>query len=251
MVRHVHVRVLSVAALVVCAIGVEGQMAHRLKGSIRTDAGAPIVGATIRADALSGFRGEPFAGQKEHSITSVEKGEWNMPGIEAGLWLFSTTAPDMLPSVMVLPVKFSQRQQVSAIGNSLTWQLPLSASPLSEHPMLKVAADLLAAGKKEEASQALTVALGPDVPVGTRVAAGEMALLAQQASLAKTIFGMVLQAEPKHARALVGSASASLLGRDWEAAGKALWAARDLAPKDQRQALASAIGDLQGISRIQ
>ena len=114
----------------------------------------PIVGAAIRADALSGFRGEPFAGQKEHSITSVEKGEWNMPGIEAGLWLFSTTAPDMLPSVIVLPVKFSQRQQVSAIGNSLTWQLPLSASPLSEHPMLKVAAELLAAGKKEEATQA-------------------------------------------------------------------------------------------------
>ena len=231
--------------------GVDAQMSHRLKGSIRSEAGTPLVGATIRADVLSGFRGEPFAGQKEHSITSVEKGEWNIPGIEAGLWLFSSSAPDMLPAVLILPVKFSQRQQVSAIGNSLTWQLPLWASPVSEHPMLKVAADLLAAGKKDEAAQALTVALGPDVPVGTRVAAGEMALLVQQASLAKTIFSVVLQADPKHPRALVGSASAALLARDWEAAGKMLWSARDLAPKEQRQALASAISDLQGISRVQ
>ena len=252
MIRHAPRRVLFIAVIaVVPAIGVQAQMSHRLKGSIRTDAGAPIVGATIRADVLSGFRGEPFVGQKEHSITSIDKGEWNMLGIEAGLWLFSTGAPDMLPAVIVLPVKFSARQQISAVGNSLTWPLPLWATPVADHPMLKLSAELLAAGKKDEAMQALTVALGPDVPAGTRVAAGEMALLLQQSSLAKAIFGLVLQADPKHPRALLGSASASLLGRDWEAAGKVLWSARDLAPKEQRPALASAIGDLQGISRVQ
>lgn len=239
-----------VAALTVNPV-LHAQMAHRLKGSIRTDAGAPLNNATIRADVLSGFRGGPFAGQKEHSATSTDKGEWNMTGIEAGLWLCSASARDTLPAVIVLPVKFSQRQQVSAIGNSLTWQPPLGASPVSAHPTLKFAADLLAAGKKDEAAQALTVALDPDVPAATRVAAGEMALVTQQASLAKAIFGMVLQADPKHPRALVGSASAALLDGDWENAGKVLWAARDLAPKEQRQALAAAIGDLQGISRVQ
>lgn len=244
--------VVLTAALVLFGTAlVPAQLTHRLKGSIRTEAGAPLVGADIRADVLSGFRGEPFAGQKEHSIKSVDKGEWNMLGIEAGLWLFSTSAPGMLPAVIVLPVKFSQRQQVSAVGNSLTWQLPLWTMPLGDHPLLKVAADLLAAGQREEAAQALTVALGPDVPIGTRVAAGEMALLLQQASLAKTIFAMVLQADSKHARAMLGSASAALLARDWELAGKVLWSARDLAPREQRQALASAINDLQGISRIQ
>lgn len=244
-------RIAGIALILLVMPGLQAQMTHRLKGSIRTEAGAPLVGATIRADVLSGFRGEPFAGQKDHSITSIDKGEWNMLGIEAGLWLFSTSAPDMLPAVIVLPVKFSQRQQVSAVGNSLTWQLPMWAMPISDHPMLKVSAELLAAGKKDEAAQALTVALGPDVPPTTRVAAGEMALLLQQSSLAKTIFSMVLQAEPKHPRALLGSASASLLGRDWETAGKVLWTARDLAPRERRQALAAAIGDLQGISRVQ
>ncbi|MGH9384540.1 MAG: hypothetical protein ACRD2N_09670 [Vicinamibacterales bacterium] len=57
--------------------------------------------------------------------------------------------------------------------------------------------------------------------------------------------------DPKHARALVGLTSAALMERDWETAGKLLWTARDLAPKDQRPALAAAISDLQQIARVQ
>ena len=117
--------------------------------------------------------------------------------------------------------------------------------------MLKVALDLLKDGNKDEAFQALTVALGPSVPIETRVAAGELALLLRQADLAKTIFHLALQDQPKHPRAMLGAAMASLLGRDWEAAGKQIWDARDLAPRDQRQALAAAIDDLRGIARIQ
>ena len=226
-------------------------MAHRLKGSLKGTSGAAIAGGTVRADNLTGFRGEQFAGAKEHTTTSQPTGEWNITGIEAGLWLFSTSAPDTIPAVVVLPVKFSQRQQVSAVGNSLTWQLPMYAYPASEHPMLKVAVDLLAAGKKDEAAQALTVALGPDVPTETRVAAGELALFAQQVSLAKTIFAMALQKEPKHPRATLGAAGAALMGREWEAAGKIIWDARDLVPKEQRQALAAAIDDLRAIARVQ
>src|SRR6185436_13015025 len=177
---------------------------------------------------LAGFHGGDFAGQKEHTTTSSDKGEWNITGIESGLWLFSATAADMVPVAIVAPVKFSQRQQVSAVGNSLTWQLPMYAYPLVDHPMLKVAIDLLKDGKKDEAAQAITVALGPDVPTETRVAAGELALLVQQASLAKTIFAMALQKEPRHPRATLGAAGAALLARDWELAGKIIWDARDL-----------------------
>lgn len=229
----------------------QAQMAHRLKGSLRSTTGAAIANARVRADNLSGFRGEPFAGQKEHAVTTATSGEWNVTGIEAGLWLFSTSAPDTVPAVVIIPVKFSQRQQVSAIGNSLTWQLPMWAYAAGEVPMLKASLELLSAGKKEEAAQAITVALGPDIPTETRVAAGEIALLLQQASLAKTIFSLALQKEPKHPRATLGSAGAALLGRDWESAGKILWDARDLVPKEQRQALAAAIDDLRGIARVQ
>lgn len=246
-------KLILVVALLIAGVAAatHAQMAHRLKGFLRSTGGAPIVNAKVRADNLSGFRGEQFVGQKEHEVTSTGTGEWNITGIEAGLWLFSTSAPDTIPAVIVIPVKFSQRQQVSAVGNSLTWQLPMYAYPASEHPMLKVSLDLLAAGKKEEAMQALTVALGPGVPIETRVAAGELSLLLQQHNLAKTIFAMALQDQPKHPRAMLGAAMSSLLGRDWETAGKQIWDARDLVPKEQRQALAAAIDDLRGIARVQ
>lgn len=240
-----------VALLVIAGAVSHAQMAHRLKGSLRGTGGAAIANARVRADNLSGFRGEQFVGQKDHEVVSNDKGEWNITGIEAGLWLFSTSAPDTIPAVVILPVKFSQRQQVSAVGNSLTWQLPMYAYPASEHPMLKVALDLLAAGKKDEAMQALTVALGASVSIETRVAAGELSLLLQQASLAKTIYSLALKDQPKHPRAVLGAAMASLLARDWEAAARQIWDARDLVPKEQRQALASAIDDLRGIARIQ
>jgi len=246
---------LLIALAALLSVGLEtptrAQMAHRLKGSLTTSAGAPVTNGQVRADNLSGFRGEQFVGQKDHSTTANEKGEWNITGIESGLWLFTATAPGMVPAAIVIPVKFAQRQQVSAVGNSLTWPLPIYSYPAAEHPMLKVAIDLLHAGKKDEATQALTVALGPDVPIETRVAAGEMALIVQQASLARTIFSLALKENPKHPRAMFGAAQASLLGRDWETAGRQLWDARDLVPKDQRRALAAAIDDLRGIARIQ
>jgi hypothetical protein len=246
-------RTWSVVSIVLLALatGADAQMHHRLKGSIRTTANVPLANATIRADAVTGFRGEPFAGAKEQSATSLATGEWNITNLEAGLWMFSTKAPDMLPAVIVIPVKFSVRQQVSAVGNSLTWQLPLWATPANQHPMLKAAADLIAEGKNDEGMQALTVALAPDIPDETRVAAGEMALLVRNPALAKTIFNMVLQKQPKHPRAKLGSAGAALMGLEWEAAGKILWDARDLAPKEQRQALAAAIDDLRLIARVQ
>lgn len=239
------------AALLLMSAAMSAQMHHRLKGSIRTAAGAPLAGAGIRADAIYGFRGEPFAGGKLQTTTSLSTGEWNVTSIEGGLWMFSSSAPDMLPAVVVIPVKFAQRQQVSAVGNAINWQLPMWAVPASEHPLLKIAHELIAAGKMEEGMQALTVGLASDIPDETRVAAGEMALLVQNAALAKTIFSIVLQKQPKHPRANLGAAGAALMAREWETAGKILWTARDLVPKEQRPALAAAIDDLRGIARIQ
>lgn len=80
---------------------------------------------------------------------------------------------------------------------------------------------------------------------------GWLRSMVQRASLAKAIFGLALQTDSKHQRAQLGSAMAALLDRDWEAAGKRLWVARDLAPKDQRQALAAAIDDLRGLALVQ
>jgi hypothetical protein len=241
----------AAALLLLMPGGLSAQMHHRLKGSIRTAAGAPMAETGIRADAIYGFRGEPFAGGKLQTTRSLPSGEWNITSLEGGLWMFSSSAPNMLPAVIVIPVKFAQRQQISAVGNAITWQLPMWAVPASEHPLLKSAHELIAAGKMDEGMQALTVGLASDIPDETRVAAGEMALLVQNAALAKTIFSLVLQKQPKHPRANLGAAGAALMAREWENAGRILWIARDLVPKEQRPALAAAIVDLRGITRIQ
>lgn len=243
----------AVAVLLLCALAtpLEAQLTHRLKGFLKSEAGVPVASATIRAEAIAGFRGEAFIGTKDLSVTASDKGEWNMLGIASGVWMFATTAPEMLPAVLVLPIKFSQRQQVSAIGNSINYTLPLYAVPMSECPTLKASMSLLAAGKKDEALQALSVALGPDLTSTTRVAAGEIALMLQQPALARTLFNQVAAKDPQHARALLGLTSAALMERDWDAASKLMWTARDLAPKDQRPALAAAITDLQQIARVQ
>jgi hypothetical protein len=46
------------------------------------------------------------------------------------------------------------------------------------------------------------------------------------------------------------AAPALLTLGDWDGAGKSLWAARELVPKDLRPALAAAIGDLQVVSKV-
>lgn len=242
---------LIAAVLLSVNVCLEAQSVHRLKGSIRDAAGSELSGTIIRAEAIAGFRGQPFAGAKEQTGMSSADGNWSLTGLESGLWMFSTNAEDMLPTAIVLPVKISKMQQVSAIGNSLTWQLPLSASPKNQHAALMIAAELLANRKLDEAAQALTVALGSDVSDDTRVIAGEMALLARNAALANTLFAMVLESQPKHARATLGAASAALMSLDWERAGKLLWAARDLAPKEQRPALAAAIDEVRGLTTAQ
>src|SRR5258705_10421207 len=122
---------IAVSVVVITATAASAQLTHRLKGSLQTDAGAPIASATVRAEAIAGFRGEPFAGGAagDLSVPTDAKGEWNLLGIQSGLWLFSTNAPDTIPTVIVLPAKFLQRQAVTRVATSLTWPFPMWAMP--------------------------------------------------------------------------------------------------------------------------
>lgn len=50
---------LVVGALLSSTICLEAQMVHRLKGSIRDGAGSGLPDVMIRAEAVTGFRGQP------------------------------------------------------------------------------------------------------------------------------------------------------------------------------------------------
>jgi hypothetical protein len=227
------------------------QTAYRLKGSVRTEAGKPVPGATIKALAVHGFRGDQFVGQKDFSASGDDKGEWNMLGLTAGVWRFTISAPGMLPSVVVIPIKFSNRQMQSAQSGQLSWSLPTWLVPIEEHPTLAPAVPLALETRAIETLQFLAPSLEPGAKPAMKVAAGEMAILIDQTAVAQQLFAEVSKADPKNARAALGLSGVALLRGDWESAGKLLWVARDLAPRDQRPALASAITELQAIARVQ
>ncbi len=245
-------RALAIAALVIVvgAPAAGAQTIYRLKGSVTTAEGAPI-GAALAAEAIAGYRGDQFVGQKDLATSANEKGEWNLIGLTAGVWMFTAHAADTLPVVVVLPIKFAQRQMQSAQGGQLSWNLPLTAVPAAAHPGLQQAASLALEGRATEAVQLLSGALLPDAAPAERCAAGQIALIVEQTGLAQQVFQMLQQADAKDSCAPIGLASVALMTGNWDAASKMLWIARDLAPRPQRPALAAAIAELQQVSRTQ
>lgn len=241
---------IGVVIVSIASLGsVWAQTVYRLRGTVRV-AGAPAAG-TVNAEALAGFRGDQFTGQSSFAVSSDAKGEWTLLGLTSGLWLLTASAPDALPAGIVLPIKFSQRQMQSAQGGQLTWPWPFELAPASAHPVLARAAPLVAEGRGVEAVQVLGTALLADATVADQCAAGQMAVAIKQPSLAQQLFAAVQQAEPKNSCGPLGLASVALLLRDWDRASKMLWLARDLAPRQQRPALAAAIAELQQIARVQ
>ena len=224
------------------------QTVYRLKGVTRTGTGA--VTASIAAEAVTGYRGEQFVGQKTLAAESNEKGEWTLLGLTAGVWMFTARAPGTLPAVAVLPVKFAQRQMQSAQGGQLIWSLPLSLASADEFPALAPAAPLIAEGRSLEALQLLAPALAPDATPAMQCAAGQMALAIKQTGVAQQLFAAVEKAEPKNGCGPMGLASVAFLTNDWDTASKMLWLARDLVPREQKPAMASAIAELQQVTAL-
>jgi Carboxypeptidase regulatory-like domain len=140
----------AMAVLLSVPTAAVAQTSYRLKGTVKEEKGAPVTGARVRAEALQGFRGEQFVGQKEFATTTNEKGEWNILGLTSGIWTFEATAPGYAPAVIVLPVQFTQRKMQSATGGQLSWDLPITLGPVS-NGMLKAASEAAAAGKNDEA----------------------------------------------------------------------------------------------------
>ena len=238
----------AIVAAVLPAQSALAQTSYRLKGTLKDEKGAAIAGARVRAEALVGFRGEQFVGQKEFAVSSNDKGEWNILGLTAGMWAFEATAPGYVPQVIVLPVNFTQRKMQSATGSQLSWELPMTMSR-TENEALQRAAEAAMAGRKDEATAlAGGVATDPDPNVACQ--SGHVAMLVRQHGLAEAIFRAVVGKDPKHACGTLGLSSALLMQNDVVNAGKHLWAARDVVPQNQRRALAAAISDLQQMMGI-
>jgi hypothetical protein len=237
---------LIVALVLAAPVTAAAQMTFRLRGTVHDNDGKPVAGLTVRAEALQGFRGEQFVGQKEFAVTTGAKGEWVILGLTSGIWAFEATGPEIIPQVVLLPVSFTNRKPQSAQGGTFSWDLPLSVRR-TKNEALTTAANLAMAKKTDEAVAAigvLTAEQDPDV----LCAAGELALLVRQNGLASAIFNQILSKQPKHTCGTLGAASSALMQGNLDLASKMLYAATDVAPRDQKPALGAAVRDLQQVA---
>lgn len=236
----------AVAVLLWCSTG-GAQSALRLRGSVQTPSGSSV-GAAVELEAVHGFRGLEFVGQKTFKARPNDKGQWSVLGVTSGVWVMAAHTPQHLPHVMVFPIQFSQKNPASAVGGQVPWDVGFELVPREAHPELVAAADAALAGRRAEVAAHLAPVFETASPEALVVAA-EIALYVRDAGLARGILQRALAAAPSNPRAHLALASAALIDGAWDAASKALWAAREAgAPPRIVKAVGAAITELQRIS---
>jgi hypothetical protein len=223
------------------------QALDRLTGRVTTEAGAVLPDAEVRVEAIFGFAGGDFLGQRTFAARSNAKGEWALLAFKSGIWMFDAAAPERLPDSIALP--FNLVAPASSGIDRLTpaWHpiLRLAAAPSGDvGRLLSDAADAARAGRPDRVTPLLArVADTSDTAV--LVAAGSICLLMRDPTVARPFFRRARDRDPASFRAALGMASSALMQRNVDAAAQAFADARRLTQeKDERGYLAAAIAEL-------
>ena len=253
MVRHA--RPLGAAALAAAAIIAAGappisaqHAAFRVKGYVRNEKGAPIANAEIRVEAFYGYFAGAFGGgQRTFATKSNAKGDWNVPGLQPGVWLFEAFAPDYVPETVLLPIRILTTVSMGQSGMSLTWDVvlkPVAAADDDNAKFLIEAAQAARDGHAEGVRSSLTQ-LPADADAEYLAGAGRVAIVARDFALARTLFTRAIERDRMSYRATLGLASTFLYDRDFDSASRAFDAARNRTKdKDEQRFISAAIGDL-------
>lgn len=232
-----------VCAALVAGASLHAQSALRLRGT--ASEGGAGVAATVTADAVHGFRGGQFVGQKSFSVRSGKDGRWTVLGITAGAWVFAAHTPSHFPQVVVLPVQFAEMNRASAIGGQTPWEVAFDLVPRDAHPSLATLANDVLLGTRVPLAERLASLLETGAP-DVLVVAGELALYARDTGVARALFQRALVDAPGMARAHLGLASAAFIDGSWDVATKAFWTARDKGlPPAMARAVGAAIAEFQ------
>jgi hypothetical protein len=219
----------------------------RLTGRVSTDTGTGVDAAKLRVEALYGFLGGDFTGQKAFSVRTNAKGEWALIGFKAGIWVFEASAAGRLPDVIALPFNVSVAQPSGVGGDVPTWHpvLRLVAVPSTAiGERLARAAEAALAGQSQEVAAEL-VRIADSNDEQTLTAAGRICLVLRDPSTARPFFRRALEKDPQSFGAAMGLASTALMQKDFDTAGRAYGAARDrTTDKGERSYLTAAIGDV-------
>src|SRR4051812_28437097 len=132
--------------------------AFRVKGRVVNERGEPVDKADVRLEAFYGYAAGTFAGVRTFSAQTNSKGDWNVGGLQPGIWLFEVIAPGYVPETVVLPIRILTTVSMGTSGMSLTWDLilkPVIAADDVQGELLKQAAAAARDGNAEAVRTAL------------------------------------------------------------------------------------------------
>jgi len=244
------VRIALAAAVVLVAamcVGTSAQPLERLTGKVRTADNRPAADADIRIEAIFGFAGSEYLGQRTFTARTDQKGSWAVLGFKAGIWVFDASLPGHVPDAVALPFNLVSPPGSSIAGAMPAWHPVLAPTPLppgETGEMLAEAIDAARSGRPERAAPVLR-RLSDSTDAAVLEAAGRVCLLMRDATIARPFFRRALDRDPTSFRASLGMGSTALMQRDVDAAGRAFSSARSLTKdKDQRSYLSAAINEL-------
>jgi hypothetical protein len=236
-----------VCVAVVAAANLSAQPLDRLIGKVFDAAGAPVPDADVHVEAIFGFAGGDFLGQRTFAARTSAKGEWALLAFKAGIWVFDATAPGQLPDSIALP--FNLVAPASSGIDRLTplWHPVLRLSPAPAGDTGKILADAAEAARAQRPDRVtpLLARLADSNDPVVLTAAGTICLMMRDATVARPLFRRALDRDPGSFRATLGMGSSAPTRRSVGAAATAFPDARNLTKdKDERGFLSAAILEL-------
>jgi hypothetical protein len=223
------------------------QALDRLTGKVVGVTGAPVAGADVHVEAIFGFAGGDFLGQRTFAARTNAKGEWGLLAFKSGVWMFDVGAAGHIPDVIALP--FNLVAPASSGIDRLTpaWHplLHLVKAPDGDVGRMLAEAEEAARAQRADRVTPLLARLADSNDPAVLTAAGSMCLLMRDPIVARPLFRRALERDSSSYRATLGMGSSALMQRNVDEAAKAFASARNLTTdKDERGYLAAAIAEL-------
>jgi len=242
-------RLVIAAAIIASTASLSAQhAAFRVKGSVRDDKGAPIMNADVRVEAFYGYFAGAFGGgQRTFTTKTGAKGDWNVQGLQPGVWLFEVFSSSHVPETVILPIRILTTVSEGTAGLSLTWNVILKPLPAGDDLNAQFLIESAQAARDGHASEVRTALrqLPADADADFLAGAGRVAIVARDFALARALFGRAIERDPMSYRATLGFASTCLYDRDFDSASRAFDAARNRTKdKEEQRFISAAIGDL-------
>lgn len=235
-------------ALIAATTASAQHAAFRIKGYVKNDKGEPVPNADVYVEAFYGYFAGAFGGgQRTFSTRTNAKGDWNVGGLQPGVWLFEVFAPDYVPETVMLPIRILTTVSMGTSGMSLTWNVVLKPVPAGNDDNARFLIESAQAARDGHADGVRTSLqqLPTDADADYLAGAGRVAIIARDFSLARTLFARAIERDRMSYRATLGLASTFLYERDFDSASRAFDAARNRTKdKEEQRFISAAIGDL-------